>query len=73
MDEKDIIKIFGYNLKNIMKNKNVTQEELAKRVDTSQVMISRYVRGETLPSVIVVRKMAKSLGCLIEDFFDENI
>lgn len=62
-------KEFAYNLRNIMSRKYITQEQLANELNTSQVMISRYVRGESVPSAIVLRKIAKILNCSMDDFF----
>ena len=59
-------------LRTLMGRNWINQEELAKRVGTSQVMISRYVRGETIPSAIMLRKIAKALNCSMDDFFDRN-
>ena len=72
LTEEQEKKEFAYRLRSLMGRKWVTQEELAKRVNTSQVMISRYVRGETLPSILMVRKIAKALGYSIDDFFDRD-
>lgn len=60
---------FAFRLRSHMARNQITQEDLAEIIDTSQVMISRYVRGETIPSVIVLRKIAKALGCSMDDFF----
>lgn len=62
-------KEFAYKLRSLMNRKWVTQEQLAEDIGTSQVMISRYVRGEVMPSVLIVRKIAKALNCSIDDFF----
>ena len=60
---------FAYRLRSLMNRKWITQEQLADQINTSQVMISRYVRGETIPSAITLRKMAKALECSMDDFF----
>ena len=69
LTEEQEKKEFAYRLRSLMNRKWVTQEQLANQINTSQVMISRYVRGETIPSVIVLRKMAKALECSMDDFF----
>ncbi len=65
-------KEFAYRLRTIMCHRFVTQEELAERIGTSQVMISRYVSGKSIPSLSVARKIAKALRCSLDDFFDSN-
>lgn len=63
---------FAYRLRSLMGRNRITQEQLAEEIGTSQIMISRYVRGETLPNIITVRKIAKVLNCSIDDFFNRD-
>ena len=60
---------FAFRLRSLMGRKGITQDILADAIDSTQAMISRYVRGETIPSVIVARKIAKVLDCSIDDLF----
>lgn len=41
---------------------NLTQSELAKKADTSQVVISRLENGQMNPSVGLLKRIAKGLG-----------
>lgn len=65
-------KEFAYRLRSLMGRNWVTQEQLSKKINVTQAMISRYVRGEAIPSAIVLRKIAKVLGCSMDDFFDRD-
>jgi DNA-binding XRE family transcriptional regulator len=69
LTEEQEKKEFAYRLRSLMNRKWITQEQLAEQINTSQVMISRYVRGETIPSAIILRKIAKALDCSMDDFF----
>lgn len=60
---------FSYRLRTMMKRKWISQEEMAERIGVTQTMISRYINGQALPSVLVVRKIAKVLDCSMDDFF----
>lgn len=60
---------FSYRLRSLMGRKGITQDQLADMINISRVSISRYVRGEVTPSVIVAREIAKALGCSLDDFF----
>ena len=60
---------FSYRLRSLMGREGIGQEELANMIGTSQVMISRYVRGEVVPSIVVARKIAKALGYSLDEFF----
>ena len=62
-------KEFAYRLRIMMKRKYITQEQLAELIGTSQVTISRWINGECLPSVIMVRKIAKVLDCSMDELF----
>ena len=60
---------FAYRLRSIMRHRGIIQEDLADMTGTSQVMISRYVSGESIPSAIKLNKIAKALRCSMDDFF----
>lgn len=60
---------FGYALRTMMRRKYINQEELAKSVGTSQTMISRYMTGKVIPSVLMGRKISKVLGCSMDELF----
>lgn len=63
------LKMFAYNLRKIMYSQGVTQELLAAEIGTTQAMISRYTSGKVIPSVLIVKKIAKVLNCSMDDFF----
>lgn len=65
-------KEFAYRLRSLMGRRWVTQDQLADMIDTSQPMISRYVRGDAVPNAITLRKIAKALGYSMDDFFDRD-
>ena len=69
LTEEQMKKEFAKNLKKLMKHKWINQEELAERIGTTQVMISRYVNGQCLPGMIMLKKIAKALNCSTEDFY----
>lgn len=72
MNELELIKLFSKNLKRIMKEENIKQEDLADEVGISQQMISRYVTGACLPSLYTTVKLADALFCTIDDFLEEK-
>lgn len=61
---------FKRKLQIIMNRKWVTQEELAKRINSSQQMISRYLTGQSIPNIITIKKIAEALNCDVNYFFD---
>lgn len=61
-------KYFSYRLRTLMERQGLRQEDLAAIVGTSQVMISRYMNG-MIPNAYMLRKIARSLDCSMDDFF----
>ncbi len=55
------------NIKKVRRKKRVTQKELAKRLRVSQSRISQIEDPDHRPSVRVYERVAKALGCEIED------
>ena len=57
---------FSRRLSRIMLYKGVTQEMLAERTGMSQSRISEYVNGKHTPSFYITDKIAKALGCSMD-------
>lgn len=51
--------------------KDVTQEKLAERLETSAATISRYEAGKINLSVEKLQQIADALGCAPDDFFHD--
>lgn len=59
-------------LQTLMNRAWVNQDELANRIGSSQQMVSRYLTGESIPSAITLKKIARALNCSVDDFYDEE-
>lgn len=70
-EEQEKIEL-AYMLRSLMKRNFITQEELAAKANITQAMVSRYVRGEAMPNAITLNKIAKVIGCSMDDFFHKN-
>lgn len=57
---------FGNNLKKIRQDCNLTQEELAKKIDTSRSNIANYENNKNMPSIDVLSKLSEILDCSID-------
>lgn len=68
MTEIQCRKEFGYRLKTFIRRKCLTQDEVAKRAGISRVVLSRYITGKQTPSFYIVDKIAKALGCSVDEF-----
>ena len=72
LSEEQEKKAFAYRLRTLMGRNRITQEELAEAINVTPVMISKYVRGLSVPSIIVARKITKVLRCSLDDLFDKD-
>ena len=57
---------FGNKLKEIRESKGLNRTELAEKIDISHVMVGRYERDETVPSIDVAKKIADILGVSLD-------
>ncbi len=58
---------FDNNIKKVRKKKRVNQKELAKRLRVSQSRISQIEDPDHRPTTRVYERVAKALGCGVED------
>ena len=57
----------------LRKAKNWSQDELAKEIDTSRVMIGKYERGDNSPSIEVIVKRAKAFDVSVDYLLGEGL
>lgn len=57
---------FGNILKKIRQDNNLTQEELAKKIDTSRSNIANYENNKNMPSVDILDKLSKMFNVSID-------
>ena len=55
-------------LKNLRREKRMTQENLAKIFHISQTSVSKYETGEAVPDLETVVKMADFFGVSLDEF-----
>jgi len=63
---------FAENLKKHRTAKSISQDELAKKIDIHPVQFSRYERGQSVPSIEVVQKIADALELSIDELVYGN-
>lgn len=54
---------FGNILKKLRQDKNLTQEELAKIINSSRSNIANYENDKNMPSVEVLNKLSEIFNC----------
>lgn len=60
-------KIFSQRLRHYMTMYNMNQSFLSKESGVSQTCISRYLSESRTPTGLHMTKLAKALGCSVED------
>ena len=57
------------NLEELRKSAGMTQLELSESADVSRKSINAIENGIYVPSTVLALKIAKTLGCKVEDLF----
>lgn len=60
--------VVGQKIRNIRKEKGLTIEELAQKIEVSQSMVSQIERGQANPSLDTLWKVSHVLGTPIFSF-----
>jgi len=67
MSKQECLDEFGIRLRRIMKRKGLTQREVCKAMNMDEGNFSRYANGERAPSFYIADKIAKTVGCSLDD------
>lgn len=66
-DDESIIEEFTMKLNNQIKYMYMSQKELAYQLDVSEVTVSRWTLGKSLPNVTMIARICKVLNCTPND------
>jgi len=69
---KDIKAIFARNLTELRNYNQMTQLELAEKLNYTDKAVSKWERGESLPDVVVLLDIAKLFGVTLDYLFEEE-
>lgn len=67
MSELEWMDIFGDNLKSLLEEQWMSQQELADATGISKSTISKYIHKQCMPSVAALVNIAYALNCEIDD------
>lgn len=70
MTEREWLDIFGDNLVSLMRDRDVTQVELAIESGVSQASISAYINGRKMPGVRSLINLADALRVDMSEFME---
>jgi transcriptional regulator with XRE-family HTH domain len=62
----------GERITQLRKAKNWSQDDLAKEIESSRVMIGKYERGDNSPSIEVLAKLAKAFNVSLDFLIGEG-
>ena len=65
-------KLFGKRIKELRKQKNLTQEQLSEMLGVFQKQIGNIETGKTFTTMVNLEKLAFVLGVNVQDLFDYN-
>lgn len=71
-ENKDFNAIIGKNLLKLRKDKKLTQLELAEKFNYSDKSISKWEKGESMPSVEVLCELANFYGVSMDDLTNDT-
>lgn len=59
------------NIKTVRLSKNLTQEELANKLNVSRTTVTMWENNKSSPNIEIIKKIANVLGCTIDDLLKE--
>lgn len=68
MTRQEWLDRFGLKLRQLMKEKDITQRELADKLYVSEATVSKYANGNMMPSVRMVINISYELNVSIDSF-----
>lgn len=68
MTRQEWLDRFGLKLRQLMKEKGITQRELADKLYVSEATVSKYANGNMMPSVRMVINISYALNVSIDSF-----
>ena len=62
---------FGTNLRTLREKRNLSQEDLAKKLQISRQSISKWEQGISYPSILFLVPLTKILDCTLEELLKD--
>jgi transcriptional regulator with XRE-family HTH domain len=72
MNETSLRNVVANNIVHYRKKLNLTQLELAEKLDYSDKAISKWERAEAIPDVTVLKKLSDIFGITIDDLLNDT-
>lgn len=72
MDEIELNKIIAHNLCTLRKKSGLTQLQLAEKINYSDKAVSKWEKGDCLPSIYVLMTVADFYGVTLQEIVSED-
>ena len=72
MTEEQLRANIAKNITELRKASNITQADLAEKLNYSDKSISKWERGDGVPDVIVLNKIAELFGVTLNDLVSDE-
>ena len=69
---EDLKQIVANNITNLRKEKRLTQAEFAEKLNYSDKAVSKWERAESLPDIIVLKKISDLFGISVDYLLSEH-
>lgn len=63
---------FGERLKLMLEGKKMSQRKLAEVSGLTEAAVSRYIKGDRVPSAMTLKAIAEALECSVSDLLEEE-
>lgn len=73
MEEEDLAVIIGKNLTRLRKLANMTQLELAEKLNYSDKSVSKWEQGNGIPDVRILVQLSELFGVTVDDLVHEHV
>ena len=73
MGSREILIKFGHRVREIRKQKNLSQEELSYKADLHRTYIGMIERAEKNITLLNIEKIAIALSVTIKELFDDKL
>lgn len=68
----DIRQIIASNLVKLRKMHNMTQADLAEKINYTDKAISKWERGESIPDIVILKQVADCFGVKVDDLISPS-
>ena len=72
MPRENLRTIIATNITSLRKNRGMTQQDLALRLNYTDKAISKWERGESIPDIVVLKQIADMFGVTVDYLLQEE-